>query len=190
MRIVSIALMIFMSCATFYAQDEKESKTDFSALLKSGVNFDDDCGNPAVESQLYVNRKGKIVKIISANEVVFQQVSTESEKEKQKFTVELVGIDAGKYKNKSKEFLQKYVLNQEVEIIGNIPKNSSRKFGGLIWLSNDNETVNELNEYLLENGIAKYKPFESANLVPYYIPCRLQKAEERAKKEKLGIWAK
>ena len=185
MRIISTALLIFLSCVSFYAQDKKESP-ETTSLFTMG----DDCGDQSYESQLYANREGKITKILSANQVVFEQKILDGNEENRKFTVELVGIDSVTNQKKIMQFLEKYILNQSVEVTGNLRKESDRKFKGLIFVASDEDDVDWINENLLENGIAKYKPFESANLVSMVMPCRLQKAEERAKEAKLGIWAK
>ena len=187
MRIGLITLLIFLSCVSSYAQDEKKSETGTSGNFQI---YDDPCGNPAEESQLYTNREGKITKVISANLVVFEQKIENGNKKKEKFVVELIGVDSITNRKKIKQFLEKYVLNQNVEIIGNLKKESDKKFNGLVFVASDDDDVDWINENLLENGIANYKSFESANLVSMVMPCRLQKAEEKAKKAKLGIWAK
>jgi len=191
MRIVSLILLGFLFCANFYAQDKKESEKDLNSLLKgNAVVFDDGCGDPTTESQRYKNREGKITKIINANQVTFEQKIENGNKKKKTFIVELVGIDSVTNQEKIKQFLEKYILNQNVEITGNLKKETDKKFNGLIFVDSEEEDINWINENLLENGIAKYKSFESANLVSMVTPCRLQKAEETAKSANLGIWAK
>lgn len=190
MKRVSAILLVFLSCAFSFAQDKNESNSDLSSILKNGVISDDGCGDQAYESQLYDNREGKITKILSANQVVFEQAIEEGDEENRKFTVELVGINPATNRKKVLQFLEKYVLNRDVEVTGNLRKESDKKFKGLLFVANDDDDVNWVNENLLEKGIAKYKSFESANLVSMIMPCRLQKAEERAKEAKLGIWVK
>lgn len=181
MRIVSIALLIFLSCVIFYAQDKKEPTEQKSVVIDlNDLNFDDGCGSPLVESQTYGIWKGKVVKILSSNKIVLDN----------NFTVLLLGIDNKVNQSQIKAFLVKNVLNKEVFIQANLQKESNKKFGGVVQLLVDEEETDYLNEYLLENGLAKFKDFDSANLVPYYFPCRLQKAEKRAKEAKLGIWTK
>lgn len=43
---------------------------------------------------------------------------------------------------------------------------------------------------MIRNGIAKYKKFEGKNIVPDSKPYYYLKAEEKAREERLGIWAK
>jgi hypothetical protein len=188
MRIILAVLFVFLSCAFLYAQDKNDStetKSEFN------LGFDDPCGSPLEESQTYAHRQGKIIKIIDSNKIIFEQNSVWGHKDKEKFTLTIVGIDANQNKKGIKDFLVKNVLNQSVLVVGNTKKDSDKKFGAVITLFNDEEEdIDELNIYLLEKGIAKYKPFESANLVSMVIPCRLQRAEVEAKEAKLGIWAK
>lgn len=174
MKNIQLILIVLLLCGISYAQNNKPSS-----------NLDDGCGNPLVESQGYGFRWGKITKIISGNAVLFEQGS-------ETFTITLVGIDRENNKTKILEFLEKHILNQNVVVIGNLRKESDKEFGGLVFTVKDRsiDLIDLINEKLLELGIAKYKEFSSDNLIPYYQPCRLQKAEERAKKAKLGIWAK
>jgi hypothetical protein len=185
MKIICTVLSIFLFCVSFYAQDKKES-TD----VKSQFTIGDDCGDESYESQTYTNREGKITKILGRNQVIFEQAISDGNKEKRRFTVELVGIDSTTNQKIIKQFLEKYILNQNVEITGNLKKESDKKFKGLVFVASDDDNIDWINENILENGIAKYKPFKSANLVSMVMPCRLQKAEERAKSTKVGIWAK
>ena len=177
--VFTILFLIF--CVNLYAQDKERTIS---------LTTDDECGDQAIESQLYSNRKGKITKILSANKVIFEQSSVNGNEKPVKFTVTLVGIDGNQNRLIVKNKLTDILLNQEVEITGNIRKKTDKKFGGIVWLIVGDEDIDWVNTYLLENGFAKYKPFESANLVSMVTPCRLQKAEERAKEAKIGIWAK
>ena len=86
-------------------------------------------------------------------------------------------------------FLRKNVLNKTASVSANTRKKSDRFFGGVVSVADDKRDFGYINAYLLESGKAKYKEFASDNLVPYYWPCRLEKAQEKAKKAKLGIWA-
>lgn len=199
---------------------EPSKGVTFESLLKvkpkktedgnSQFTLDDDgCGSQGAESQTYDYREGKVIKITSSNDLIVNVTHSnarDDEREKdnneskliapQVFRVFLVGIEKGFNKEDINKFLTEKILNQEVRVIGNtknswkIEKDDSRELSAVVWLLSDSEDFDDISEYLLENGIAKYKPFESANLVSIVMPCRLQKAEERAKEEKLGIWAK
>ena len=185
MKVISTILLVILSCAVSFAQDNNESPESLFQFT-----LGDECGDQSYESQFYANRKGKIKKILSANKVIFEQAIEDGNEENRKFTVELVGIDPATNRKNIIRFLEKYILNQDVEITGNLRKDSDKKFKGLVFFASDDDEVDWINENLLEQGIAKYKSFESANLVSMVMPCRLQKAEERAKEAKSGIWAK
>lgn len=186
MKVFSAIMVVLVVCGFLYAQEKIESN-DTKSNFEIGYG---DCGNPLQESQTYAYRQGKIIKILGANKVLFEQNSVFGHKDGEKFKVVLVGIDGNQNKKELIKFFKKNVLNQSVQIVGNTRKDGDKTFGGVITLFNeDNEDIDELNEYLLENGVAKYKPFESANLVSMVMPCRLKKAENDAKEIKLGIWA-
>ena len=146
----------------------------------------DECGDPLKESQTYAYRQGKVTKILSANKVIVEFFPID-DPEGEAATIRLVGISSKKNSNKIKAFLNQHLLNQSVTVIGNRPEGRRRTYGGIITMF-DHDEIDDLNEYLLENGIAYFSNFKSANLVPYYWPCRLEKAQERAKVEKTGLW--
>ncbi len=207
MKLISIASLIFLSCASFYAQDKKET-TETKPVFD--LSFNDGCGNPMVESQTYEYRTGKVIKVTNSNDLIVKVTNSnnvwddehEEEDDESKlaepqiFKAFLVGIDKNTNKKEIKKFLTEKVLNQEVRIIGNTKnswkteKDTSRKLNAVVWLLGDEEEIDDISEYLLENGIAKFKDFQLTNLVPMRTHCELERAGEKAKKEKLGIWAK
>lgn len=164
-----------MLCGSFYAQSIEKTEQSICSVCDA-----DGCIRPTAESQTYGFWKGKIVKILSSNKLVLDNNRT----------VVLVGIDNKINQAQIKEFLNKIFLNKEVWIQATLRRKSDKKIRGVVEFSGYNEDIDSINEYLLENGLAKYKNFETGYLVPSYMPCRLQKAEERAKLAKVGIWAK
>lgn len=201
MRMILITLLIFLSCVSFYTQDKKES---IKTKHEIDLNFNDGCGNLSVESQTYGYRKGKVIKITYANNLIVEVTNSnnvwddEHEEEiddelklikPQLFEVSLVGIDKNINKKAITSFLKENLLNKQVTIVGNTIKKNSKKIQALIRFTKDDE-FEEVSEYLLENGIAKFKDFQLTNLVPMRTSCELARAEINAKNEKLGIWAK
>lgn len=199
MKIFSTILFIVLSCANFYAQDKTTPSQTQSTL---NLNFDNGCGNPFVESQLYGYRMGEVTSVTSTGRLkvkvthsnnVFEDKNDKNSVDKSKllkpqlFTVSLVGIDESVNINEMVAFLNRTILNKQVTIIGNTKK-SNKNIEALVESFEDD--VEEINEYLLENGIAKFKQFSLTNLVPMRTFCVLEKAELRAKKEKRGIWKK
>ena len=201
MKMVSAILLVFLSCAVSFAQDKKETTETKSSF---DLNFDDGCGNPMVESQTYGYRKGKVIKITNSNNLIVEvtnsnnvwddkheeETNDESKLIKpQMFEVSLVGIDTTRNKKAIADFLKENLLNNQVTIVGNTRKKKSKKIQALIRFIKDDE-LEEVSEYLLENGIARFKDFQLTNLVPMRTHCELNRAETNAKKEKVGIWAK
>lgn len=158
-------------------------------VLKGSITLDgDECGSSLKESQTYAYRQGKVTKILSSNKVTVQFFPRGDDTEGETATIRLVGISSRKYPHQIKSFLNQHLLNQSVTVLGNKREANDKAYGAIITIL-DHDEIDELNEYLLENGIAYFSDFDSANLVPYYMPCRLEKAQERARAEKLGIWA-
>ena len=169
------------------------------------MTFDDGCGNPFTESQTYGYRYGKVLQITSDNKIIVKVVRSnnvfDDEYEKndngigrklkkpQLIIASLVGIDENINQTAIKNFLLDKVLDRQVTLIGNTVKNDEKKISALIQLT-DEEEIDEISEYLLENGIAKFKAFQLTNIVPMRTACQLERAEAKAKTEKLGIWAK
>lgn len=179
MKNILLFLVVLFLCGISFAQEN----------YREGL-FNDGCGNPLVESQSYESREGKITKIINANTIIFEQSVLNGNKEKATHTIELAGIDSSKNRTKIIEFLKKHILNQEVLVTGNLRNKSDKKLKGLVFVASEDDDIDWINDNLLELGIARYKKFSSNYLVPYNKPCQLEKAEERAKEAKLGIWAK
>lgn len=118
----------------------------------------DGCGDQSYESQTYDFRKGKIVRILSANKVFFDQTSVNGQGVKDRFTVRLVGISANQNQAIVKKTLQDMLLNREVEIFGSLGKETDKEFGGIVWLFGDDEDIDEVNIYLLEKGVEDMSP--------------------------------
>ena len=200
MRIIAITLLVFLSCVSFYSQDKKG---DTETKPEIDLNFNDGCGNPFVESQTYGYRRGKVVKITSSNKLIVEvwnsnnvwddehEESGDESKliKSQMFEVSLVGINEATNKKAITDFLKEKLLNKQVTIVGNTRKKNSNKIQALVQFTKDDK-FEEISEYLLENGITKFKDFELTNLIPRRTSCELERAETNAKKAKLGIWAK
>jgi hypothetical protein len=156
------------------------------------------------ETQTYSYRYGKGLEITSDNKIIVKVLRSnnvwDDEYEKndngvgrklkkpQIIIASLVGVDETVNQTEIGKFLFEKVLDQEVTLIGNTVRDDGKKISALIELKND-EGINELSAYLLETGTAKFKPFQLTNLVPARTACQLEKAEAKAKKEQLGIWA-
>lgn len=181
--------------------DRKAKKSSDDSLL---TTFDDGCGNPFAESQTYSYRYGTVLEITSDNKIIVKVVRSnnvwDDEYEKndegvgrklkkpQLIIASLVGIDESVNQDEIKNFLLTKVLDQPVTLIGNTVKGDAKKIDARVELSNE-AGIGEINAYLLANGMAKFKKFQLTNIVPARTGCQLEKAEAKAKSERLGIWA-
>ena len=178
-------------------QKSKETSTD-----KIKLAYDDGCGNPLAESQVYSFRNGKAIAITDDNKIIVKVnrgASVRSEKyenadeakrlqQPQLLTVSLVGIDASVNQSEIKRFLLDNVLDRDVTVIGNTRKDGDKNIDALVKLTSG-DSRGEVSQLLLEQGIAKFKEFQLKNLVPTRTACELKRAEDKAKAEKTGIWA-
>lgn len=181
--------------------DQKSKKPSDEQLL---TTLGDGCGNPFAETQTYSVRYGTVLEITSDNKIIVKVVRSNNVwddeyepndkgvgrklKKPQIIIASLVGIDETVNEPAIKNFLLTKVLEQPVTLIGNTVKGDAKKIDARVELTNDAE-IGEINAYLLANGIAKFKKFQLTNIVPNRTACQLEKAEAKAKSEKLGIWA-
>lgn len=168
------------------------------------LTSDDGCGNPFAESQIYSYRYGTVLEITGDNKIIVKVLRSnnvwDDEYEKndkgvgrkllkpQLIIASLVGIDETVNQSEIKNFLLEKVLDRQVTLIGNTKKDDAKKIDALVELTDDAE-IDEIGEYLLENGMAKFKQFQLTNIVPMRTACQLERAEAKAKTAKLGIWA-
>ena len=181
--------------------DQKSKESSDNPLL---MTFDDGCGNPSAESQVYSYRYGTVLEITSDNKIIVKVVRSNNVwddeyeqndkgigrklKKPQLIIASLVGIDEAVNESQIKNFLLTKVLDQPVTLVGNTVKGDAKKIDALVELTND-VNIGEISQYLLANGMAKFKKFQLTNIVPARTACQLEKAEAKAKEAKLGIWA-
>jgi hypothetical protein len=181
-------------------EDAQKSKEP----AKNQINLinDDGCGNPLAEGDVYSFRNGKAIVVTDDNKIIVKINRTGSVKGKkyenpdevkrmqqpQLLTVALVGLDDGVNQSEIRKFLLDNVLERDVTVIGNTRNDGDKSLDALVKITSG-ETRGEVSQLLLEKGIAKYKEFQLTNLVPTRTACELRRAEEKAKAEKLGIWA-
>ena len=184
---------------------EDAGKSKEPATSRLNLTFDDGCGNPLAESQIYSYRYGKVIVVTDDNKIIVKVLRSNNVqgdeyektdngirnklKQPKLLTVALVGLDETINQSEIKRFLLEKVLDREVTVIGNTRQDNDKRVDALVELTSDDE-IDELSEYLLENGIAKFKEFQLTNLVPMRTACELKRAEDKAKAEKTGIWAK
>jgi hypothetical protein len=181
MKLFASIFILLLCLAPLQAQDKQQrSKTDLNIEDITPDYYEECRGNGFPERQDYWRFNDlKVVNIVDANSIIIEEID-ENRKTK-RYTVNLIGIDPKENNKNIKNFLLKNVLNQEIHIAGR-----DMNFGAIVVF---NKNFLELNQYLLEQGLAKFKDFESNNLVPYRTPCIYQKVEEKARQAKIGIWS-
>lgn len=186
MKFVLINLLIFLSCVFSYAQDKKKSDTKRIDAVPGTVQIiADECGDHSLasESTFYESRDGKIIKIVDGNTVIFEELDENGKKEK--ITINLAGVED---RNSGKIFLEKNLLNKNVRVMGTISKEIGENRIAVIYAKTGE--LNEVNCFMIRNGIAQHKKFEGNNIVPDFKNYYYAEAEAKAKEAKLGIWVK
>ena len=194
----SVFAALFL-CTACFAQEAGKSAEQISVSMH-------DCGNSLIESQIYGYRFGKVVWIMKDNKIVVAVTNSSNDqgadyvkntdgpngrllKRPQTFVVSLVGIDPSTNRAEVSRFLQKHLLGENVTIVGNLQGAEKDKLEALVRFDNGDE-LEEVSEYLLRNGLAKYEPFQLTNLVPMSTACELERAQAEAQQNKIGIWVK
>lgn len=181
---ITLAFLIFLFVPNSFGQEQKS----LQSLIAGEFSVDDGCGDPFTESQLYAQRKGKVIKILSSTEVLFQSLEANGNKENRAYTIRLVGISPKQNSVQVEKFLRENVLNRRAYVVGSGIGKKDRQYDGIIRILDEPDIV-DLNEYLLKEGLAAYLDFDNDNLVPYYWLCRLERAQTQAKEAKVGIWS-
>ncbi len=187
MKFSLTALFILLSNIILFAQSD--GTRDLSKIKIRFNDYQDVCGSYVEESQMYFQRTGKITKVLNGNTVIFAQDTSGGNLEKGQFTVTLAGIDTTGNDSKIKKFLIKELLNKNVTILGNTEEDTDTSFFGIIWHRRYVEGE-EMNRHIIQNGMAKFTEPGYEYSVSYVTMCIYEQLEEKAKKEKLGIWAK
>ncbi|GEM_PF-6167923 len=183
---ISIILIYLVSIQA--QEKEKNPSPDKPVKLLEEILYEE-CGSQVTESQTYNHRWGKVTKIIDGNTITVEVNKVDGiEINNSPLNVDLVGIDTNTNEEEAKKFLTENLLNETVTVIGNIRRDNF--FAIVQGKEKTSGKIIEVNRYLLENGIVKFKPFSSGYLVPHRTPCVYQKVEEKARKEKLGLWAR
>ncbi len=186
MKVISLILLIFLSCVVLNAQDKKIIFDDRTVIdLSESQDEDPDCG----ESDSFTIRRGKAIKIINGNSFIF---AVDNEFEKETYKVILAGIDISSNSSELKKLLKKMLienlLNRNIMIVGNESKSGNKKIFGIVYPIDENKIFTP-NRYFLKSGLAKYiEP--PRKTVPNYTLCEYRKFAKQAKEAKLGIWAK
>jgi len=157
--------LIFVFCVAVNAQDKK-------------FEYQDVCGDPRMESSIWLMVSGKVIKIIDGDSVIFKESNG------RKKTIDLVAINSSLSEAAAKDFLTRNVLDKKVEVSFSMSSLEKEKVWGEI-----RRNGREINRLMIEQGISSFQkpaPYSFSN----YTTCVYRQVEEKAKREKIGIWAK
>ncbi len=185
MRLILATLLIFVSCVVIFAQDTKENEIKSELKILGYSQISSQCGDHLLPSEgnIYPDSNGKIIQIVDGNTVIFESVAENGEKEKMTFNI--AGV---KNSNSAKVFLEKKLLNKSVRVMGWFFREKGKDRVAVIYA--ETAELDEVGCFMIKNGIARHKKFEGNDIVPDYKNYYYNEAEEKAKEEKLGIWAK
>lgn len=140
--------------------------------------FEDVCGSPLSESQIYKTRWGTVIEIKDGDTVRIKDTGRKT------WIVDLAGVDAGRSNQDAKEFLIGLILGKEVRFVGNPRKEQSKRVEAIVHVSDI-----EVNRRLIEKGLASYRDTDYGYAVSSYTLCVYHKLQQAARSQKLGIWA-
>ena len=143
---------------------------------KPSFEYEDECGDPSVESMLWFLVEGTVVEIIAGDLVKMQDNHG-----KQRM-VNLVAIDVSSAKNAATGLLSDLVLNRKVWVSVNPSNSRGYTLVGIVELRGK-----DINRELLEAGAAKYKK-PAPYSVSSYTACVYRIVERKAREAGKGMW--
>ena len=147
---------------------------------KTSIKFeseDEDCENFAKDRGFWILEIGLVKQINNDNSLL---VAIRGENK----IVKLVAVSPRFYNREIKTFLSDKLLNKNVKLTIN-PGDGSKE----TYFATVSENEVDISRYLIENGLAKYENL-GRNSASDYKFCLYSELEKKAKKAKLGIWAK
>jgi endonuclease YncB( thermonuclease family) len=146
---------------------------------KISFEFEDECGDPTMESMVWISIEGTVVEIIAGDLVKLQD-----NRGKQRM-VSLVAVDAASAKDAS-GLLSDVVLNRKVDVMVNPSNSTGYTLVGVVHLRGKDVTK-DVNRELIEAGAAKYKQ-PAAYSVSGYTACVYRIVERKAREAGKGVW--
>jgi endonuclease YncB( thermonuclease family) len=145
-------------------------------LSRPSFEYENECGNPEVESMLWLPIEGTVVKIIDGDSVKLRINNGQLR------IVNLVAIDASPAKEVARGLLSQMVLNRKVDVLVNPSKSRVHTLVGVLELDGK-----DVNSELLKAGAVKYQappPYSVSN----YTACGYRIVERIAREAKKGMW--
>jgi endonuclease YncB( thermonuclease family) len=171
--ILPIALLF-----SFVISVEGQSNDTQRAQLAGPPSFEhqDECGNPVVESMLWISVEGRVIKVVDGDTITVQ---TKDSKRKR---VNLVAVDATAGQDVARSLLTTLVLNRSVSVLVNPSNRDSSTVVGVVHTKGK-----DVNRELLESGVVKYRNPEPYS-VSGYTACVYRFIERKAREAKKGLW--
>lgn len=163
----TFGILLALLCVNGQQQPARQKPSPFE--------FEDECGDPTMESMVWFSIEGTVVEIIAGDLVKLQDNHG-----KQRM-VNLVAIDASSAKDAS-SLLSDLVLNHKVRVLVN-PSNSQ----GYTLVGVVERSGKDVNRELLAAGAAKYKQ-PAAYSVSGYTACVYRIVERKAREAGKGVW--
>lgn len=163
-----ILLTLLLSSISGQHAGDQKSPPKFS--------FEDECGDPLMESMVWSSVSGTVVRIIDGDSF---ELRTE---DGGKRIVKLVAIDVSSPKYATSVLLSDMLLNRKVDVLVNPSNDKAHTLIGVVHLGSE-----DVNRELLEIGAAQYKTPE-AYAVSEYTACVYRVVERKAREAGKGIW--
>jgi len=153
-------------------------------VIASPHEYVKECGDPVTESSFYRSGGGKVTRILDARSIVLET------KRGKTTTVYLAGIDPKVNQDNIIKFLSATILGKTVFTFGNKEKESDGSLFAIVHGRDEEGRYFVINRHLLEKGLAEFAKPDYFYGVSYVTMCVYRQLVEKAKKEKIGIWAK
>ena len=168
------------------------SQTDSSSIQKPSHNniqhflYEDSCGSPLTESDLWEVIQGKVINVKDGNTITIVQEDRNTKE------ILLAAIklppEGNSYRDSAKQMLNNLVMNKKINILVNpsvLHKNQEpeiNEYTGIVYVNKK-----EVNLILLKLGYVFYiEP--KAYTISNYTNCVYQIEERKAKRAKSGLW--
>ena len=147
----------------------------------------DPCGNPLVESQLWISIHGNVSQVLDDHTILLALAEAPKT-----LRVHLAGISSasGALAKQAKAHLQELLRDKAVDVLVNPEvwddeKKRPNQLTGVVHLSEG--IPSDVGSILLADGWVRFKnprPYTMSN----YTTCRYRRAEADAQSKKLGVW--
>lgn len=150
----------------------------------------DPCGDPLMESMTWHSVEGKVIEVLDGDTVVMKFKDD-------RLLVDLVGIESPSMNKpfgmRAQLFLERLVKDKNISVLVNPSdwgegwgRPTPKKILGVVHV--EEPQILSVNLELIRAGLARHKKAPSYKMSDY-TECWYIKAEEKAREEKVGLWA-